>query len=225
MAELARAANDHYHAAHAFELLALMQSYAGDEAAAINTVGANRVEAVRSGAPSALAYNAYTLGELLAASDPEQALMHLDRAVKLSDSVDAHFIHGVALVSATSVRVRHSDAATAASALIEVIDYWERAGNWRQQWTTLRQAAELFTRIGDDKAAALVLGAIEAHDANLFGADAERLSGLRSALAARLGPAADEYVAEGRALQPVEVVAFTRSQLAVPLASAAPGCS
>jgi hypothetical protein len=161
-----------------------------------------------------LAYSAYVLGEILTASAPDQALTHLDRAVALSDTVAAHFIHGIALVSATSVRVRHSDPAGAASALLDVIGHWEGAGNWRQQWTTLRHAVELFARIGDDQAAATVLGAIEAHDKNLFGADAQRLSALRSELEARLGGGADEILAGGRELQPREVVAFARERLA-----------
>jgi hypothetical protein len=160
------------------------------------------------------------MGEVLGASDPDQALVHLDRAVTLSDTVATDFLRGIALVSATSVRVRHSDPATAGLALLEVIDQWERAGNWRQQWTTLRHAVELFTRLGDDRAAVTVLGAIEAHDKNLFGADADRLSVLRSELLPRLGRAADDSLAEGAALQPRDVVAFTRRRL---LASAAEG--
>jgi len=215
MADLSRRADDHYDAAHALGMLALSQSYAGDESAAIANVGANRVEAVRSGAPSALAYNAFTLGEILAPSEPDQALAHLDRALSLADSVGAHFIHGLALVSATSLRVRHSDPGAAAVALLDVIGQWERAGHWRQQWTTLRHAAELFGRIGDDEAVAVLLGAIEAHDtANVYGADAERLAALRSAAEARLGPAVEKHLAAGRMLQPAEVVAFARRQLA-----------
>ena len=213
MAELARREGDHYQAAFALALLALTQTYAGDESSAVATVGAGRVEAVRSGAPSALAYNAYAMGEILNASDPDQALTHLDRAVTLSDTVGTDFIRGVALGSATSVRVRHSDPATATSALLEVIDHWERAGNWRQQWTTLRHAVELFTRIGDDRAAATVLGAIEANDKSLFGADAERLADVRSELGVRLGRAIFESLAEGRAVQPRDIVAFTRRRL------------
>ncbi len=216
MADLSRRADDHYDAAHALGMLALSQSYASDESAAIASVGANRVEAVRSGAPSALAYNAFTLGEILAPSEPDQALTHLVRALALADSVGAHFIHGLALVSATSLRVRHSDPGAAVAALLDVIDQWERAGHWRQQWTTLRHAAELFGRIGDDKAVAVLLGAIEAHDTvNVYGADAERLAALRSAAQASLGPAVEEHLAAGRALQPAEVVAFARRQLVV----------
>jgi len=218
MAEMARRDGDHYHAAFASAVLTLTRLYAGDEAAAIVTLAANRMDAVRSGAPSALAHNAYCMGEILTASEPEQALAHLDRAVALSDAVGADFIRGIALVSATSVRVRHSDPATAAAALLDVIGHWENAGNWRQQWTSLRHAVELFARIGDDEAAATVLGAIRAHDRNLFGADADRLSVLESELQARLGPAAEAHFAGGADLQPREVVAFARRRLLAPAA-------
>jgi hypothetical protein len=161
-----------------------------------------------------LAYSAYVSGEILTASAPDEALAHFDRAVALSDTVAAHFIHGIALGSATSVRVRHSDPVVAASALVDVIGHWERAGNWRQQWTTLRHAVELFARIGDDEAALTVLGAIEVHDKNLFGADAQRLSTLRSELATRRGPTADKILARGRDLQPREVTEFACQRLA-----------
>lgn len=214
-AALARRDGDHYHAAHALASQALVQAYSGDTEAAITNAGAGRVEAARSGSPSALAWSAYALGEVLSATEPDDALNHLDRAVELADTVAAHFIHGVALLSATSLRARHSDPATAASALSDVIDHWARAGNWRQQWTTLRHAVELFARLGNDQAAATVLGAIDASDAtNLFGADAERLSVLRADLVARLGTAADQRMAEGREMSATDVVAFTRRQLA-----------
>ena len=38
----------------------------------------------------------------------------------------------------------------------EFIDYWDRAGNWTQQWVTLRNLAQLLRRLGDDEPAALL---------------------------------------------------------------------
>ena len=38
----------------------------------------------------------------------------------------------------------------------EVIDYWDRAGNWTQQWVTLRNLAQLLRRLGDDEPALLL---------------------------------------------------------------------
>ena len=75
---------------------------------------------------------------------------------------------------------------------MQIIDHWEQAGNWCQQWITLRQAVALFARQGNDTAAATLLGAIDA--------DAERLSLLRAELIARLGTAANARMTEGRTM-------------------------
>lgn len=163
--ELALHDGDHHHATVMLGSLAMAQSYAGDTPAAITSAQASRLEAARSGSPSAAAWAAYALGEVLAGTEPTEALIHLDRAVHLADIVAAHFIHGVALLTATSLRARHGDSATAAHALMQIIDHWEQAGNWRQQWITLRYAVELFARQGNDMATATVLGAIDANDA------------------------------------------------------------
>lgn len=147
-------------------------------------------------------------------TDPDAALEYLDRAVELADGVEAHFIRGVALLSATSLRARHGDPTTAAWAVARIIEHWEQSGNWRQQWTTLRSAVELLTRLGDHEAAATLLGAIEAGDApNIYGADAERLDAIRKNLRTILGPEFDVRVAEGEAMDRVDLVAFTKRRL------------
>lgn len=215
--QLARDAGDHYHASHMLGALALTQSYAGEATAAIASAGACQLEAVRSGAPSALAFSAYALGEVLLGTDPDGALVHLDRAIALAASVGAHFSQGVALVSATSLRARHGDPPTAAAALLDVVEHWQRAGNWRQQWVTLRHVAEFLARVGDDVAAATLLGAIDAGDGNLFGADAERLATVRADLVTRLGPAAGAHFAEGGAMSAADLLVFTRGHLAAQL--------
>jgi hypothetical protein len=214
VAELARRDGDHFHAVVGLGNLAVARGYSGDTSTAVETARASRDEAERSGSPSALAWSAYASGEVIAATNPKDALTFLDRAVELADTVEAHFIRGVALLSATSLRARHGDPSIASHALVRIIDHWEQAGNWRQQWVTLRSAVELLARLGNDEAAATVLGAIDAHDAaNIYGADAERLSVLQAELGTRLGPLADERLAEGHAISPADVVAFTRRQL------------
>ncbi len=219
LAVLAREAGDAFHTVVGLGNLALGQSYAGETAAALETAQASYAEAARSGSPSALAWSEYSLGEVLIGLDPEAALTHLDRAVVLAEPVAAHFISGVALLSATSVRARHGDPSTAARALIGIIDHWETAGNWRQQWITVRHAVELLVRLGNDQAAATVLGAIDTHDAaNVYGADAESLAALRADLHARLGATTEDRISEGRAMSPLEVLAFTRAQLGRQLA-------
>ena len=38
----------------------------------------------------------------------------------------------------------------------DLIDHWKRIGAWTQQWTTLRNAADLFDRLGDHELASLL---------------------------------------------------------------------
>lgn len=38
----------------------------------------------------------------------------------------------------------------------DLIDYWERTGSWVQQWTTLRNLAQLLRALGDEETAALL---------------------------------------------------------------------
>lgn len=213
-AALAGEEDDHYHATDALGSVAIAQYYSGETSAAVATARACGDEALRSGSPSALAWSAYASGEVATATDPQGALAALDRSVELADTVGAHFVRGVALLSATTLRARRGDPTTAVDALVRIIDLWERAGNWRQQWVTLRAAAELLVRLGRDEAAAVVLGSIDARDAaNVYGADAERLSVLRAGLKKRLGRTADVSMTKGRGMDPVEVIAFTRRQL------------
>ena len=43
----------------------------------------------------------------------------------------------------------------------ELVDYWERTGAWTQQWTTLRNLADLLDRLDDHDAASLLRAAAD----------------------------------------------------------------
>lgn len=185
-ARLADQAGDGYHDALLLGCRALVGGYAGDpEAAAMARAAA--AAAARCGTPSALAWTDYVQGEILAASDPQRALTHLQHADAVAATVDAEFVRGVAGLTAASLHARHGEPTAAAVAVAELIDRWLRGGNHRQLWTTLREAAELLVRLNRPEAAATVLGAIEHADAeNLWGADADRLGRLREHLREQL---------------------------------------
>jgi hypothetical protein len=99
------------------------------------------------------------------------------------------FLQGVALVSGASLRARRDDPHAALVLFGQVIDHWQRAGNWTQQWITLRNVISLFARLGADESAAILCGALDCRRtaAPLFGADADRLASTSAALCARLG--------------------------------------
>jgi predicted ATPase/DNA-binding SARP family transcriptional activator len=219
---LGRQAGDAYHCALLRGCRALVHTYAGDATTALELASESGAEAELSGSPTALAWSDYVTGETLLASQPERALDHLERASTTAGGVANEFIAGVAGLSAASLVARHGDVADAARAFVGVIDRFEQAGNWRQQWTTMRQAVELLTRLSQPRAAALVLGAVEKADAeNIFGDDAERLARAGDELRAALGQSFDAATRDGRSLDRTDVVAFVRHELCAQAAAVA----
>ena len=211
---LAEAAADVYHSALLRGCRALVRVYAGDPVRAAAVAADSRAAGRECGNPTALAWSDYVTGETLLSADPDRALVHLDQAAALAEPVSNEFVQGVAGLSAVSLRARHGDPAASARAFVEIIDRWERGGNWRQQWTTMRQAAELLLRLERPQAAGVVLGAIEGTDAeNVYGKDAERLTGLHEELRTRLGRGLDRSIDDGRELDRADVVAFVRAEL------------
>jgi hypothetical protein len=212
--QLSDRAVDRYRCALLRGCRALVRAYAGDSAAAVELAAQSRGLARETGNPTTAAWSDYVTGEVLMAAEPDQALVHLERAAATAETVANEFVRGVAGLSAISLRARHGDPTVAARAFVEVIDRWERGGNRRQQWTTLREAVELLVRLERHRTAAVVLGAIDRGDAdNVYGRDADRLRRLRSELHARLGPDLDRSLEDGCALDRADVVAFARAEL------------
>jgi predicted ATPase/DNA-binding SARP family transcriptional activator len=211
---LAERAGDLYHRALLRGCQALVRSYSGDPAAASIRAAESRALARDAANPTAQAWSDFVTGEVLMTADPDRALTYLERAAATARDLDNEFIRGVAGLSAVSLRARHGDPAAASRAFVDLIDRWERGGNWRQQWTTMRHLVELFVRLGRHQAAGVVLGAIETHDAdNVYGADAERLAKLRGELQSHLGPALKRCLDDGRTLERADVLAFVRAKL------------
>ena len=92
----------------------------------------------------------YALGLVLKKSEPDRALALFDDAAELAASVQNFWWHGIALMEAAATRAVHGEPATAANALIEVIDHWDRVGDWSQQWLNLRYVTRFLVRVGAD---------------------------------------------------------------------------
>ncbi len=106
--------------------------------------------------PTARSMGRYALGLVLKKSDPDRALALFDEAAELAASVQNFWWHGIALMEAASTRGVHGDPARAASDFIEVLDHWDRVGDWSQQWLNLRYVTRFLMRVGaDDDAVAL----------------------------------------------------------------------
>jgi predicted ATPase/DNA-binding SARP family transcriptional activator len=103
-----------------------------------------------TGNPTARSMARYALGLVLKKSEPDRALVLFDEAAELAAAVQNFWWHGIALMEAASTRAVHGDPATAATLFIDVIDHWDRVGDWSQQWLNLRYVTRLLVRLGAD---------------------------------------------------------------------------
>jgi hypothetical protein len=109
-----------------------------------------------TGNPTARSMARYALGLVLKKSAPDRALALFDEAADLAASVQNFWWHGIALMEAAATRAVHDESVTAAQALIDVIDHWDRVGDWSQQWLNLRYVTRVLVRVGaDDEAMTL----------------------------------------------------------------------
>ena len=122
--------------------------------------------------PTARSMARYALGLVLKKSDPDRALALFDEAAELAASVQNFWWHGIALMEAAATRAVHGEPATAAKDLIEVIDHWDRVGDWSQQWLNLRYVTRFLVRVGaDDDALTLHRALVDAGKGSPLTAD------------------------------------------------------
>ena len=149
--------------------------------------------------PTAESMARYALGLVLKKSDPDRALTLFDEAAELAASVQNFWWHGIALMEGAATRAVHSDSASGARALIEVLDHWDRVGDWSQQWLNLRYVARFLIRVGaQDDGVALHFALV----------GAGRLSPLGRAQLAKLGER------QVKALSAAEALVRARASLA-----------
>jgi hypothetical protein len=145
---------------------ALAMVYAGEhESARQQLAEAGRV-AAEAGSPTFYAFNHYVGGELEVVTDHEAAGSSYGLAIELSRRSGATFVEGVASLGLVSWWTATGRTADALVGYRSLLDYWRRAGNWTQLWTTARNLAVLLTELGElQTAALLLLAAAEAPEA------------------------------------------------------------
>jgi predicted ATPase len=151
----------------AFLGAAMAAAYAGDldDARQLNERGT-------ANGPSVRAFRSYVAGEIDNLSGSfDAAERHYRKACTLSTTVGATFIEGIATVGLLAVQAAGGKTRDALRGYRTLIDYWQRTGAWTQQWTTLRNLADLFEQLGDPPlAAALRTAADEAPESSVLGA-------------------------------------------------------
>lgn len=177
----------------------------------------------RAGNPTMRSLANYTRGEALLALDPPEAILPLEQAAELAQSVDNRVVLGVVDVSLATLHARHGDPKKALQAFTSIIARLYEGGDWTHLWTGLRSLVSVLARLDLAEDAAVLLGAVrEAETAPPpYGEDAGRLAELAAALARRLGDTAyREMYARGRAMTDHDAVTF--AELAIERASESP---
>jgi predicted ATPase/DNA-binding SARP family transcriptional activator len=101
-----------------------------------------------TGNPSARSMAYYSLGLVLKKSEPDRALALFDQAAELAASVQNLSWYGIALMESAATHAVHGDPAAAARMFIDVLEHWDRVGDWNQQWLNLRYVTRLLVRLG-----------------------------------------------------------------------------
>ncbi len=110
--------------------------------------------------PTLRAFHSYVAGEIDAlAGRNEAAVAHYTAAIDLARPVGSTFVDGIASVGLLSAYARAGRTADALDGYRNLIDYWERTGAWVQQWTTLRNLADLLSACGDAESATFLRAA------------------------------------------------------------------
>ncbi len=134
----------------AVSALAVAHAVLGDPDAALPDAREAVAVADGTGNPTARSMAYFALGYLLKKSEPARALVLFDDAARLAGEVQNFWWFGIALMEAAATRAVHGDPLSATGMFIEVLDQWERAGEWAEQWVSLRYITRLLAALGAD---------------------------------------------------------------------------
>ena len=95
------------------------------------------------------------------AGDWTSALHHYRESIALAGTAGTAHTHGIASVGLVAVQAASGQVREALAGYRDLIDHWQRIGAWTQQWTTLRNAADLFDQLGDHDLASFLRDAAD----------------------------------------------------------------
>lgn len=222
MLDAARASGDDSRTVHALYMTAVGLASEGrlDDSRELADEALRVAERIDN--PTSLASARYAQAIMLEPVDQDRATSMLDRAVTAGRSVGNRWIVAFARTELISLAARRGDLRTALELASGVIETWYRAGDWANQWLTLRHVAGVLALHHDHEDAAVLRGALRVASADLAmpieASDLRRLDGILGSLPAALGP---ERMAElehlGASLTADAVVDHARAALATAL--------
>lgn len=169
----------------------------------------------RTGNPTSLACALHARALTIEAFDPHRAASMLEEAVALGLAAHNRWMVSFARTELVSLAGRRGDLDSALRMAREVVDTWYRAGDWANQWLTLRHVAGVLAQRGDHEDAAVLHAAVRVASAELAmpieASDLRRVGAILERLPSVLGPdrcAAAE--ARGAEMAAREVVHYTQ---------------
>ena len=181
--------------------------------------------AQRTGNPTSLASALYARALVVEAIDPDRAVSMLEESVAHGTAAGNRWIVAFARTELVSLAGRRGDFDGALRLAREVIDMWHRAGDWANQWRTLRHVAGVLAQRGDHEAAAMLHAAVRLASAELAmpieASDLRRVGAILEQLPSALGDTRyAEAEARGAAMAADTVVQSTREVIDRVLAGA-----
>lgn len=215
MVGAARASGDDVRLAHALYMASVgLASDARTEASRLLADEAVSL-ARRIGNPTSLASALYARALVFEAIDPDLAISMLEESIAHGTAAGNRWIVAFARTELVSLAGRRGDLDGALQLAREVIDMWHRAGDWANQWLTLRHVAGVLAQRGDYQAAAMLHAAVRLASAELAmpieASDLRRVGAILEQLPNALGHARyAEAEARGAAMGADKVVQSTR---------------
>lgn len=156
--EAARAAveGDSVRLVQTVSILATCRVMLGQRDSAVPAAQAAVEVADKTANPTTQSTAYFALGFALKKSEPERALELFTEAARLAGEVQNFWWYGIALMEAAATRAVHGDPQVAAGLFTEVLEHWDRVGDWSQQWLSLRYVTRLLARLGADDDAAFL---------------------------------------------------------------------
>ena len=172
----------------------------------------------RAAPPRRLAQADYALGLALEGTEPAESLQLLRQAAITAATAGNRWVEAFAATEVWWLEARTGELRQALTGSGAVIDTWQRGGDWANLWLSLRHVVGLLQQIGDDRAAAVLHGALAAagatHALPFEPSDAEHLTDIVEQLRARLGPETFERAAaDGAAMPEPELIAYIQERI------------
>jgi predicted ATPase/DNA-binding SARP family transcriptional activator len=161
LAETAVAAGDDARMAHAFYMCSLSETRTAGIEIGMQHAQRAAEAAARSGNPTAQAQAAYAAGIWAAADDAALARALLQRSEQLARDVGNLWFELFARTETLWLQAIEGDPRGALIGFADVISAWHRAGDWANQWLSLRHVLGICLLLRADDLAATIHGALD----------------------------------------------------------------